>query len=80
MTTQKKRKPAVKIERHLPSVGTSMVATFHRKQYKAVVVEASEFPEKKGVKYGQVVYRSMTAAANAITHTPVNGWRFWRIA
>jgi hypothetical protein len=80
MGTKKKRKSAVKIERHLPSVGTLLVATYNGKRYEAVVVESSEFPERKGIEYGQVVYRSMTAAANAITHTSVNGWLFWRIA
>lgn len=71
-------KPAVRTERHLPAIGTRLMADFKGKRYEAVVVEAPEFPEKRGVKYNKIMYRSMTAAARAATGNSVNGWRFWK--
>lgn len=72
------RKPATRMERHLPPVGTSLVAEFKGKRYNAVIVEARDFPEEKAVKFDNILYRSMTAAARAVTKQSTNGWRFWK--
>ena len=68
-----------KIERHLPPVGTSLTKTFNGKTYVAVVVKARDYPEGKAIRLGNDLYRSMTAAANAVTNRSTNGWTFWKI-
>ena len=69
-----------RIERHLPPVGTLLEAHFFKKQYQAKIVERPGFPDGKAISFDNVLYRSMTAAAKAVTNQPTNGWRFWKIA
>jgi hypothetical protein len=73
------KRPRARIERHLPPIGTSLTAKFNGKHYDAVIVEVQDYPEGKAVKSGKVLYRSMTAAAKAMTNQSTNGWRFWKI-
>lgn len=72
-------KPARGIRRPLPPVGTSLLGKFKGKRYDAVIVEARDFPEKKAVKFDNILYRSMTAAAVAAVKYSTNGWWFWKI-
>ncbi len=72
-------KPRRKIERHLPPVGTVLEGLFHNQRYRAVIVEHPDFPDGKAVSFDNVLYRSMTAAAQAVTKQSTNGWRFWRL-
>ena len=75
MTTKRPRK---KIARGLPPVGTTLAGRFKGKTYTATVVEAEALPAGRGVKLGEDLYPSLTAAARAITKQSVNGWRFWQ--
>ena len=68
-----------KIERHLPEIGTTLVAHYKRKQYTAKIVKKSDFPEKKAVYFNEVRYKSMTAAAIDVTCYSTNGWSFWKV-
>ena len=72
------RKPRSKILRHLPSVGSSLTGKFWGNEYHAVIVEDPNSTQGKAVKYEGVLYKSLTAAAKAITKQPTNGWRFWK--
>ena len=73
------KRPRRKIERHLPPVGTNLVAQFKKKPYQAKIVASPEFPEGRAVSFENVLYISLTGAAKAVTKQSVNGWRFWRI-
>ena len=68
-----------KIERHLPPVGTNLVAQYKKKQYQAKIVKNPDFPEGKAVSFDNVLYRSLTGAAKAITKVSWNGWIFWKV-
>ena len=68
------------IERHLPSVGTILVASFGGKRYHAEIIESPNLPEGRAVKSNNVSYSSMSGAAQAITRRPTNGWLFWKIS
>jgi len=72
-------RPRTKIERHLPTVGTLLVAHYKGKQYTAKIVDSCDFPEKKAVNSDDVLYKSMTGAAIAVTGCSTNGWSFWKI-
>jgi len=56
----------------LPPVGTALQAHYKGQSYAAQVTE-------RGVEYGGQAYRSLTAAAQTITHGPVSGPRFWEV-
>jgi len=73
------KRSRTRIERHLPPVGTLLEAQFNRKKYKAKIVENPSFPDGKAISFDNALYRSMTAAANAVTKQSTNGWRFWKI-
>jgi len=73
------KKPRTKIERHLPPVGTTLVANYKKTQYKAKIVEKQDFPEHKAVSFDNSLYKTMTAAAVAVTKHSINGWDFWKI-
>ena len=73
------KRPRSKIERHLPAVGTILVAHYKGNQYTAKIVESPAFPEKKAVDFDGVLYKSMTGAAIAITRCSTNGWSFWKV-
>ena len=67
-----------KIQRELPKAGTILKGKFKGVEYNAKVVNDENLPEGKGIKFNGEIYKSMTAAATAITRQPVNGWRFWK--
>jgi hypothetical protein len=73
------RKQATRGPRYLPPIGTRLVGHFKGQRYEAVIIEVKDFPEKKGIHLNKKIYRSMTAAATAISKQSVNGWRFWKI-
>ena len=64
--------------RELPDIGTELTGKYLGKQYKAKVVKAKNFSDQKAIKFKTDLYPSMTAAAQAISRSAVNGWRFWR--
>ena len=73
MTTKRHRK---KVARGLPPVGTTLHGRFNGDTYTATVVEAEGLPAGRGIRLGDEVYASLSAAAKSITKQPVNGWRF----
>lgn len=73
------KRSRVRIERHLPPVGTNLEAQFNKKQYQAKIVESPSFPDGRAVSFNNLLYRSMTAAAKAVTKQSTNGWRFWKV-
>jgi len=73
------KRPRKKIERHLPAIGTILVAHYKGNQYTAKIVENPDFPEKIAVNFNEVRYKSMTAAAIAVTGCSTNGWSFWKV-
>ena len=76
MSTKRHRK---KIARELPPVGSTLAGRFRGETYTATVVEGAGLPAGRGVKLGDNLYPSLSAAAKAITKQPVNGWRFWHL-
>lgn len=68
-----------RVFREMPNAGTNLSNTYRGKIYTATIVDAPNLPRGKGVKLGGVVYQSLTAAANSITHGSVNGWYFWNL-
>ena len=77
MTTKRHRK---KIARELPPVGTTLQGKSKGETYTATVVETDGLPGGRGIMVGEDLYRSLSAAAKAITKQSVNGWRFWQPA
>ncbi len=77
MTTKRHRK---KIARELPPTGTTLQGSFRGETYTATIVEANGLPAGRGVRFGEELYASLSAAAKAITKQSVNGWRFWQRA
>lgn len=78
MTTQRKRRSPRRFERKLPPAGTVLIGRFRGEQVTAMIVEAPQFPEGKGVKLGDKLYKSLSGAARAVTKQSTNGWRFWK--
>ena len=62
--------------RSLPAAGTALIGRYRGTEHRARVIE-----EGGGlrVRLGADTYRSLSAAAKAITGSNVNGWRFWSI-
>ncbi len=77
MVTKRHRK---KIARELPRVGTTLNGRLRGETYTAVIAESEGLPGGRGIKLGDDLYPSLSAAAKAITGHPVNGWRFWQTA
>ena len=69
----------LKIDRKLPEVGTKLNGKFMGVIYKARIVVDKSTPTETAIEYAGTKYRSMTAAAIAITKQSTNGWRFWKI-
>lgn len=67
------------ILRELPPVGTKLIGKFKGVPYNGKIVSDKTRSTGKAVDYSGVKYRSMTAAAMAITKQATNGWRFWKI-
>lgn len=68
-----------KIEREWPTVGTKLSGKFKGVAFKAKIVVDKNEATGKAVEYAGKKYGSMTAAAQAITKQPTNGWRFWKV-
>ena len=77
MTRKGERK---RVARELPPVGTTMTATYKGQAHTAEIVEAKDLPSGRGVKYGDQVFTSLSAAGRAVTGHGVNGWVFWHPA
>ena len=77
MTSKRQHK---KIARQLPPVGTTLTATYRGQSHTAEIVEAKDLPSGRGVKYGDQLFASLSAAAKAVTGHSANGWVFWRAA
>ena len=75
MTSKRQRK---KVARQMPPVGTTLTARHKGQPHTAVIVEAKDRPAGRAVKYGDQLFASLSAAANAVTRHPTNGWLFWR--
>ncbi len=75
MATGRHRK---KIARELPPAGTTLQGRFRGENFSATIVEAEGLPAGRGVKFGEDIYPSLSAAARTITKQSVNGWRFWQ--
>ena len=76
MTTERHRQ---KIARDLPAPGTTLTGRFKGQTYSATIVEAKELPGDREVEHARKRYRSLSAAAKAITGHSINGWLFWNI-
>ena len=77
MTTKRRRK---KMAHELPPAGTVLQGKFKGETYTAIIVEAEGLSTGRRIRLGDDLYRSLSAAAKAITGHPINGWRFWRPA
>jgi hypothetical protein len=77
MSTKRERK---RIPRELPPVVTTLTATYRGQAHTAEIVEAKDRPAGRGVKYGDQLFASLSAAAKAVTGHSANGWVFWRAA
>ena len=77
MTSKREHK---KITRQLPPVGTTLTAIYRGQSHTAEIVEAKDLPSGRGVKYGDQLFASLSAAAKAVTGHSANGWVFWRAA
>ena len=75
--TKRQRK---KIARQLPPAGTTLTGTYKSEPHTATMVEAKDRPAGRAVKYGDQLFLSLSAAAEAVTGHPTNGWVFWRPA
>jgi hypothetical protein len=72
-----KKRNRDKIIRELPAIGTALEGKFKGIPYKAKIVKDESSPKKRAILYNGKLFPSMTAAAEAITKQPTNGWRFW---
>lgn len=75
-----KKRQRTKIIRTLPSIGTELKGRFKGTSYMAEIVKDESKPKGIAIKFTGRLYRSMTAAAQAITKQPTNGWRFWKVS
>ena len=65
--------------RELPPVGTELAGRYRGEEISARVVADDDRGGAPAVECRGSRYRSLSAAARAITGSSVNGWRFWRI-
>jgi len=65
--------------RELPPVGTELVGRYRGQEVSARIVADEEGSGAPAVECQGARYRSLSAAAKAITGNSVNGWRFWQI-
>jgi hypothetical protein len=66
-----------RLARELPPVGTRLSARYRGEEVSAEVVSAED--DAQAVECQGARYRSLSAAAKAITGNSVNGWRFWKV-
>ncbi len=77
MTRKRERR---RVARELPPVGTTLTATYRGQSHTAEIVDAKELPARRGVKYREEVFSSLSAAGRAVTSHATNGWKFWQPA
>ena len=65
--------------RELPPIGAHLSAHYRGQEFFAEVVAAEDREGAHAVECQGVRYRSLSAAAKAITGNSVNGWRFWKV-
>ncbi len=73
--TAKKRGRTV-VAHTFPSAGATLVGRYHGEEHRATIVEEGGTLR---VRLGKDTYRSLSAAAQAITGSAINGWRFWTV-
>jgi Protein of unknown function (DUF2924) len=59
-----------------PPAGATLVGRYHGKEHRATIVEQDG---RLQVRLRKDTYRSLSAAAQAITGSAINGWRFWTV-
>ena len=65
--------------RELPPLGTQLSGRYRGQEFSAEVVKAEGGEGARAVGCQGARYRSLSAAAKAITGNSVNGWRFWKV-
>ena len=65
--------------RELPAIGARLSAHYRGQEFFAEVVAAEDREGSTTVECQGARYRSLSAAAKAITGNSVNGWRFWKV-
>ena len=65
--------------RELPPVGTELVGRYRGQEVSARIVKDDDRGGASAVECRGKRYRSLSAAARAITGNSVNGWRFWQV-
>jgi hypothetical protein len=65
--------------RELPPVGTELVGRYRGQELSARIVADEERGGAPAVECRGNRYRSLSAAAHAMTGNSVNGWRFWQV-
>jgi hypothetical protein len=65
--------------RELPPVGTELAGRYRGQEVSARIVKDDDRGGAPAVECRGKRYRSLSAAARAITGNSVNGWRFWQV-
>lgn len=65
--------------RELPPIGTEFVGRYRGEETSARIVAAADRGGLPAVEWRGTRYRSLSAAARAVTGNSVNGWRFWQV-
>lgn len=65
--------------RELPPVGTELMGRYRGQEVSARIVKDDDRSGAPAVECRGSRYRSLSAAARAITGNSVNGWRFWQV-
>ena len=65
--------------RELPPVGTELVGRYRGQELSARIVADEDRDREPAVECRGTRYRSLSAAARAVTGNSVNGWRFWQV-
>jgi hypothetical protein len=80
MTRAKAQKPGrERLARELPPLGTQLSGRYRGQEFSAEVVATETGEGAHAVECQGARYRSLSAAAKAITGNSVNGWRFWKV-
>jgi hypothetical protein len=65
--------------RELPPMGTELAGRYRGQEVSARIVADEERGGAPAVECRGNRYRSLSAAARAVTGNSVNGWRFWQV-
>jgi len=68
-----------RLARELPPVGTRLSGRYRGQEFFAEVVASEGGEGAPAVECQGARYRSLSAAAKAVTGGSVNGWRFWKV-